>query len=73
MAISSDYQKLRQKKPVAVEEKIAALVIRGRDHPNIACARLFNIFHDDEFESRAVMHPCDYFSQSEEQEKRKSE
>ena len=49
-----------------MQEKLKAAAFKGREHPQIACAEIYNLFHDNEFGDPAVSHPCDYYSRSEE-------
>ena len=51
----------------AKDDVIAAMVEKGRTHPQIVCTELFNLIHEKEFGDNVVQSPGDYFDESEKQ------
>lgn len=71
-SMAAEYTRISGKNPPAMQEKLKAAAFKGREHPQIACAEIYNLFHDTEFGDTAVIHPCDYYSRSEEAEQQKN-
>lgn len=49
------------------------IAIKGKNHPQIACAELYKALHGTEYDGTGVVHPCEYFTKSEEEAKEKVE
>ena len=49
------------------------IAVKGKNHAQIACAQLYEALHGTEYDGAGVVHPCEYFTKSEEEAKAKAE
>lgn len=49
------------------------IAVKGKNHAQIACASLYEALHGTEYDGAGVVHPCEYFTKSEEEAKAKAE
>lgn len=58
---------LRLMFPKKSNSELRQIAVKGIDHPQVACAQLFNMIHpNNQYDSSNVSHPNDYFFASEE-------
>ena len=64
--------RMKNMQPESVNSEITKFAIQGKEHPQIACAKIYEAFHGNEYDGPGVMHPCEYFTQSEDELKAKA-
>ena len=64
--------RMKNMQPESVNSEITKFAIQGKEHPQIACAKIYEAFHGTEYDGPGVMHPCEYFTQSEDELKAKA-